>query len=74
VRILNPDEATGAITRVTIEASDGTDSWFTVGCSSNIIDASYQALADSCELYLLRKMKLNVVQALAPLTKARGRN
>jgi 2-isopropylmalate synthase len=55
VRILNPDEATGAVTRVTIEASDGTDNWFTVGCSSNIIEASYQALTDSIELYLLRK-------------------
>jgi 2-isopropylmalate synthase len=57
VRILNPDEATGAVTRVTIEASDGTDNWFTVGCSSNIIEASYQALTDSIELYLLRKAK-----------------
>jgi 2-isopropylmalate synthase len=55
VRILNPDDATAAITRVTIEASDGVDTWYTVGCSSNIIDASYQALTDSCELYLLRK-------------------
>jgi 2-isopropylmalate synthase len=54
VRILNPDEATSAVTRVTIEASDGNQNWLTVGCSGNIIEASYQALADSYELYLAR--------------------
>jgi 2-isopropylmalate synthase len=57
VRIINPDEATGAVTRVTIEASNGSENWFTVGCSSNIIEASYQSLADSFELYLLRHEK-----------------
>lgn len=55
VRILDPDAATDATTRVTIEATAGDDSWCTVGCSTNIIDASYQALADSLELYLLRQ-------------------
>lgn len=55
VRILDPDAATNATTRVTIEATAGDDRWCTVGCSANIIDASYQALADSLELYLLRR-------------------
>jgi 2-isopropylmalate synthase len=55
VRILDPDQATNATTRVTIEATTGDDRWCTVGCSTNIIDASYQALADSLELFLLRK-------------------
>jgi 2-isopropylmalate synthase len=55
VRILDPDAATQATTRVTIEATSGEQRWSTVGCSTNIIDASYQALADSLELYLLRK-------------------
>jgi 2-isopropylmalate synthase len=54
VRILDPDEATNATTRVTIEATSGEERWCTVGCSTNIIDASYQALADSLELYLVR--------------------
>jgi len=54
VRILDPDQATQATTRVIIEATDGEQSWSTVGCSTNIIDASYQALADSYELYLIR--------------------
>ena len=46
VRIL--DGGTGAVTRVLIESMDGTGlRWFTVGVSSNIIDASFQALIDS---------------------------
>lgn len=55
VRILDPGSATGATTRVTIEAICQEERWYTVGCSQNIIDASYKALADSLELYLLRE-------------------
>jgi 2-isopropylmalate synthase len=58
VRILDPDSATDATTRVVIEATCGDERWSTVGCSQNIIDASYQALADSLELYLLRQAEL----------------
>lgn len=54
VRILDPEQATDAMTRVIIEATSGDDRWWTVGCSQNIIDASCQALADSLELYLGR--------------------
>jgi 2-isopropylmalate synthase len=60
VRILNPDRATEATTRVIIEAASEDARWSTVGCSANIIDASYQALADSLELYLLRKQEEGV--------------
>lgn len=56
VRILDPDHATDATTRVMIEAKCGDESWSTVGCSQNIIEASYQALSDSLELYLLRQL------------------
>lgn len=55
VRILDPQSATAALTRVLIDASDGQRSWTTVGCSVNIIDASFQALIDSLELPLLRR-------------------
>ncbi len=58
VRILDPDLATDATTRVIIEAACGEDRWSTVGCSQNIIEASYQALADSLELYLLRQAEM----------------
>jgi 2-isopropylmalate synthase len=57
VRILDPNQATAAMTRVWIEASTADVQWSTVGCSTNIIEASYQALADSFELYLLRSQK-----------------
>ena len=60
VRILDTERATEATTRVIIEAASEEARWSTVGCSANIIDASYQALADSLELYLLRKQEERV--------------
>jgi 2-isopropylmalate synthase len=47
VRIIDSAEGTGAITRVLIDATDGDRYWSTVGVSENIIEASWQALADS---------------------------
>lgn len=53
VRILNG--GTEAITRVLIESRDGKGNrWFTVGVSSNIIDASFEALLDSINYKLMR--------------------
>lgn len=49
VRILNGDKGTGATTRVLIETQNGTNRWGTVGASTNIIEASWCALADSIE-------------------------
>jgi 2-isopropylmalate synthase len=54
VRILDPEAATSATTRVLIEAACGEERWSTVGVSCNIIEASCTALADSLELHLLR--------------------
>jgi 2-isopropylmalate synthase len=53
VRILNPETATQATTRVLIDSSDGHDHWGTVGVSENIIEASWEALVDSVEYKLL---------------------
>jgi len=48
VRILTPGDGTGAVTRVMIESADASGAhWSTVGVSTNIIDASYNALRDS---------------------------
>jgi len=55
VRILDPEEATAAKTRVLIESSDGTENWGTVGVSENIIEASWEALVDSVEYQLFRE-------------------
>ncbi|NLL84668.1 MAG: citramalate synthase [Lentisphaerae bacterium] len=52
VRILDPEEATAAKTRVLIESSDAKHTWGTVGVSENIIEASWQALLDSVEYKL----------------------
>jgi len=54
VRVINPQAATAAKVRVTIETTDGTDIWSTLGVSENIIEASWQALADSVAYKLLK--------------------
>lgn len=55
VRILNPEAATAAVTRVTIESADGSGvRWTTVGVSENLIDASFEALSDSINFKLVR--------------------
>ena len=53
VRILDGDAGTAARTRVLITSSDHHRSWSTVGSSSNIIEASWYALADALEYALL---------------------
>ncbi len=53
VRILDSDSATGARVRVLIDTANDTERWSTVGASTNIIEASWRALADSIEYGLL---------------------
>ncbi|HET7625612.1 MAG TPA: citramalate synthase, partial [Verrucomicrobiae bacterium] len=55
VRIINGTTGTAAKTRVLITSSDSKREWGTVGVSTNIIEASLQALVDSLEYGLLRK-------------------
>ena len=56
VRILTPQDGTKAVTRVMIETADATGAtWSTVGVSTNIIDASYNALHDSLTYRLWRE-------------------
>ena len=54
VRIVDQHLGTAARPRVIIESARGTERWSTVGCSENIIEASWLALCDSLELALLR--------------------
>ena len=54
VRILDGGAGTAATTRVLIESSDGDQIWRTVGCSTDIIEASWLALADSLEYWLIQ--------------------
>ena len=53
VRILDGATATGAVTRVLIDATDGDRSWTTIGVSANIIQASWRALEESLVFGLL---------------------
>jgi 2-isopropylmalate synthase len=53
VRILDGATATGAVTRVLIDATNGDRSWTTIGVSPNIIEASWQALEESLVYGLL---------------------
>tara|TARA_Y100000590_G_scaffold141998_1_gene162896 strand:- start:14697 stop:16313 length:1617 start_codon:yes stop_codon:yes gene_type:complete len=59
VRILNEEGATGAAVRVLIESTDGKESWNTVGSSTNIIYASWLALIDSIEYWMLKSSTSN---------------
>lgn len=54
VRILDQGHGTDAITRVLIETSDGVSSWVTVGVGANMIEASFEALADGLTFGLRR--------------------
>ncbi len=57
VRILDESSGTGAYVRVLIESTDGTTNWRTVGSSPNIMEASWLALVDSLEYWLVRQQE-----------------
>ena len=54
VRILDGAGGTAASVRVLIESSDGVNLWRTVGSSTDVIEASWLALADSYEYWLTK--------------------
>lgn len=55
VRIIDGAAGTAAKTRVLVVSSDGQRSWGTVGVSTNIIDASWEALVDGIEYHLFHR-------------------
>jgi 2-isopropylmalate synthase len=57
VRILEESTGTESQVRVLIESSDGDKEWRTVGGSTNIIEASWLALADGLEWWLIKHKK-----------------
>ncbi len=57
VRVLDTRAATAARVRVIIETTDGEREWSTVGVSTNVINASMQALVDSMEYKLLQSQQ-----------------
>ena len=63
-------EHVDATVRVLIESGDASGEWGTVGVSSNVIDASWQALVDSFE-YKLYKDEKEQQKSAAPDARAR---
>jgi 2-isopropylmalate synthase len=55
VRILEESTGTESQVRVLIESSDGDKEWRTVGGSTNIMEASWLALADGLEWWLVKQ-------------------
>ncbi|MTJ09389.1 citramalate synthase [Anabaena sp. UHCC 0204] len=53
VRILNGNTGTSAKTRALVESGNGQQRWTTIGVSSNILEASYQAVVAGLEYGLL---------------------
>jgi 2-isopropylmalate synthase len=62
VRILDSTSGSAAMTRVLIDFADGERTWTTVGASTNIIEASWIALADSVEYYISTDAERNHVE------------
>ena len=55
VRIIDSAAGTSAAVRVLIESSAGDAFWTTVGASTDIIEASWLALADSLEYFIVKR-------------------
>ncbi|HAA30077.1 MAG TPA: citramalate synthase [Cyanobacteria bacterium UBA8553] len=65
VRILDGGAGTSAKTRVLIESSNGQQRWMTVGVSSNILEASYQAVVEGIEYGLLLQSSKSLTAEMA---------
>ncbi|BBI32607.1 citramalate synthase [Cohnella abietis] len=64
VRVLDEKDTTAAKVRVLIESTDFKDRWSTVGVSSNVIEASWEALVDSIRYALLDMVKDETIHEL----------
>ncbi|MGD9034505.1 MAG: alpha-isopropylmalate synthase regulatory domain-containing protein, partial [Desulfobacteraceae bacterium] len=56
VRVIDGGDGTAAKVSVRIESRDAREIWSTIGVSENIIEASWQALADSVQYKLLKEL------------------
>ena len=57
VRVIDGSDATAAKVRVQIESRDSREIWSTIGVSKDIIEASWQALADSVQYKLSKEIE-----------------
>ncbi len=56
VRVLDGRDGTSSKVRVLIDSRDEDEVWSTIGVSEDIIEASWQALADSCQYKLAKEL------------------
>ena len=54
VRVLDATASTAAVVRVFIEMSDGPSTWGSIGVHENVIEATWEAMADGIVIGLLR--------------------
>ncbi|MFC4778592.1 citramalate synthase [Paenibacillus sp. GCM10023252] len=59
VRVIDEKDTTAAKVRVLVESSNRDNTWSTVGVSSNVIEASWEALVDSIRYALLGTAKID---------------
>jgi len=64
VRVLDSNLATASKVRVLIESADGKHVWTTIGVSTDIIRASWEALVDSVEYKLMLEAQKNTATSL----------
>jgi len=62
VRVIDGNAGTAAKVRVLIESRDRDNLWSTIGVSEDIIEASWQALADSFQYKLAKQQNLQCVE------------
>jgi 2-isopropylmalate synthase len=62
VRVIDGREGTEARVRVLIDSRDQDEVWSTIGVSEDIIEASWQALADSFQYKLAKAQKAHAVE------------
>ena len=62
VRVIDGDRGTAAKVRVLIESRDQNEIWSTIGVSEDIIEASWQALADSFQFKLANEKRFHTRQ------------
>jgi 2-isopropylmalate synthase len=65
VRVLQPRLGTASVGRVLIEWTDGASTWRTAGLSRNLLEASWEALADGMRLELMRLLDAQESPAVA---------
>jgi 2-isopropylmalate synthase len=67
VRVIDGSRGTAARVRVLIESRDQNEIWSTIGVSEDIIEASWQALADSFQFKLASAQRIRIENSIEPL-------